>query len=62
VAVLFLGRSSSTWPRSDRTASSGEGWVPVEGRTVEAMNRLQAEVVDGTYVERSRVTLGEYLE
>lgn len=26
------------------------------------MNRLQAEVVDGTYVERSRLTLGEYLE
>jgi integrase len=26
------------------------------------MNRLQAEVVDGTYVERSRVSLSEYLE
>jgi integrase len=26
------------------------------------MNRLQASVVDGMYVERSRLTLGEYLE
>jgi integrase len=26
------------------------------------MKRLEAEVVDGTYIERSRVTLGQYLE
>ena len=38
------------------------GGFPSKAAAIEAMKRLEAEVVDGTYVERSRVTLGQYLE
>lgn len=38
------------------------GGFKTKAEAVEAMNRLQASVVDGTHVERSRLTLGEYLE
>ena len=48
-------------PRLRKSQRRGGGF-PSKAAAVEAMNRLQAEVVDGTYVERSRVTLGEYLE
>lgn len=38
------------------------GGYPTKAAAIEAMKRLQAEVVDGTYIERSRVALGQYLE
>jgi len=37
------------------------GGFATKAEAVEAMNRLQAAVVDGTYIERSRRTIGEYL-
>ena len=39
----------------------GGGGFATKAAAVEAMNRLQAAVVDGTHIERSRSTLGEYL-
>jgi len=48
-------------PGSKRKQRFGSGF-PTKAAALEAMNRLQAAVVDGTHVERSRRTLGAYLE
>ena len=48
-------------PGSKRKQHKGGGFA-TKAAAVEAMNRLQAAVVDGTLVERSRRTLGAYLE
>ena len=48
-------------PGSRRKQRFGSGFA-TKAAAVEAMNRLQAAVVDGTHVERSRRTLGAYLE
>jgi hypothetical protein len=45
-------------PRKQRLA----GGFATKAAAVNAMNRLQSAVVDGTHVERSRRTLGAYLE
>jgi hypothetical protein len=64
----MCGRSFSWWFRVDLAAVGAPrqqrrgGGFKSKADAVEAMNRLQASVVDGTYVERSRLTLGEYLE
>src|SRR4029077_16533831 len=50
-----------TLPGSKRKQRFGSGF-PTKAAALEAMNRLQAAVVDGTHVERSRRTLGVYLE
>ncbi len=50
-----------TLPGSKRKQRFGSGF-PTKAAALEAMNRLQAAVVDGTHVERSRRTLGAYLE
>ena len=62
------GRSFSWWFRVDLAAVGAPrqqrrgGGFKSKADAVEAMNRLQASVVDGTYVERSRLPLGEYPE
>src|SRR5258708_18224038 len=48
-------------PGSKRKQRFGSGFA-TKAAALEAMNRLQAAVVDGTHVERSRRTLGTYLE
>jgi integrase len=48
-------------PGSKRKQRFGSGFA-TKAAALEAMNRLQAAVVDGTHVERSRRTLGAYLE
>jgi integrase len=48
-------------PGSKRKQRFGSGF-PTKAAALEAMNRLQAAVVDGTHVERSRRTLGAYLQ
>ena len=61
------GRSFSWWFRVDLAAVGAPrkqrrgGGFTSKAAAVEAMNRLQASVDDGTFVERSRLTLGEYL-
>src|SRR5258708_32279675 len=48
-------------PGSKRKQRFGSGFA-TKAAALEAMNRLQSAVVDGTHVERSRRTLGAYLE
>src|ERR1700682_4238601 len=48
-------------PGSKRKQRFGSGFA-TKAAALEAMNRLQAAVVDGTHVERSRRTLAAYLE
>ncbi len=47
-------------PGAARKQRMGGGFA-TKAAAVEAMNRLQAAVVDGTHVERSRSTVGTYL-
>lgn len=44
-----------------RRQRRGSGFE-TKAAALEAMNKVQASVVDGTYVERTRITLGDYLE
>lgn len=44
----------------DRKQRRGSGF-DTKAAALEAMNKLQTEVADGTYVERTRISLGEYL-
>lgn len=48
-------------PGSKRVLRSASGFA-TKRDALEAMARLQTERLDGTYVERSKVTLGEYLD
>jgi len=48
-------------PGAKRNQRFGGGHA-TKAAAVEAMNRLQAAVVDGTHVQRSRRTVGDYLE
>lgn len=45
---------------TNRKQRGGSGFA-TKAEAVEAMNRLQAAVADGTHIERSRRSLGEYL-
>ena len=44
-----------------RRQRRGSGFE-TKAAALEAMNKVQASVADGTYVERTRITLGDYLE
>ena len=52
-------RSDVASPGSKRKQRKGGGFA-TKAAAVEAMNRHQSAVVDGTHVERSRRTLGAY--
>ena len=45
----------------NRKQRRGSGFE-TKAAALEAMNQLQASVADGTYIERTRISLGDYLE